>query len=324
MRFRFSGPVLVVLLGSTTFAAEPVREVVTQALVAGPLPGFDHGYLYFVDHPSNYVRIFAPDGHLLSSFDPHPGGRATVSSIAVDPSGVIASAITTAPAQCAVDLRSFDGTPIRSFNTGNYCYLGLAWDDDHSLWSFGAEFTPTGRRLSAEFMTVRRYSPDGQQMAAYLPRSQFPGDAMLTACCLWQPKISVAKDHIGVNAIAGSNGGILEWVELDLKGNITGRWAIPSQGQQGLTPVLTSDGEAYMSRRVPEAKTIRTFKLNRATSTWDLMETLPDGSVWGVDGVGLCRLVDTCHDFTVVYAPLVFSEQLAQNGCGGGIVTRLK
>ena len=142
-----TGLVLLVLLESGAFTAEPVREVVTQALVAGPLPGYDHGYLYFVDRPTSYVRIFAPDGKVLTSFDPQPGGRATVSSIAVDPSGLIASALITAPGQCAIDLRNFDGTPVRSIDTGNYCYLGLAWAEDHSLWSFGDNFTRPGRPL---------------------------------------------------------------------------------------------------------------------------------------------------------------------------------
>ena len=121
---------------------------------------------------------------------------------------------------------------------------------------------------------------------------------MVTACCLSNPKISVAKDRIGVNAITGPNSGVLEWVEIDSKGNITGQWAIPN-GRQGLTPALTSDGQAYMSRQVPEMKTIRTFKLNRATSTWDLIEALPNGPVWGVDGDQLVYADWSTHVMTL-------------------------
>jgi len=283
----FLAPALFVLVVSPAFSTESIREVVTEAIISGPLPGFDHGHLFFVDHPSNSVRLFAPDGHLLTGFESHPGvGRpASISSLVVDPAGTIATAWTSGPDGCGVDLHDFRGTLIGSFSTGTYCQVGLWFAEDHTLWSFGSEYFTRFSPPSPSFLTVRHYSLSGQQLAAFLPKSEFPEVAMVAYCCAWEAKIQVTRDRIGINAVTGPNSGVKQWVEMDLNGNVTGRWPIPGH-VQGLTPVLTSDGQVYLSRIVPDAKAIRTFRLNRTQSTWDSV-ALPDGSVWGVDGTRL-------------------------------------
>ena len=129
---------------------------------------------------------------------------------------------------------------------------------------------------------MRKYSIDGKETGAYLPKSLFesglpPGNEE------WQARrITVTTDRVGVEVLSGKVGNQREWVELDLNGNVTGRWKLnPSNEFPGVT--FTIDDRAYVHRYNRDTKSNQTFRLNRATSSWDLVHT-PDAILYGADG----------------------------------------
>jgi hypothetical protein len=71
-------------------------------------------------------------------------------------------------------------------------------------------------------------------------------------------------------------------VELNLDGSVKGRWKLdPWDKFPGVA--FTSDDQAYVHRYNREKKCMQVFRLNRATSAWDLVTT-PNGELYGADG----------------------------------------
>jgi hypothetical protein len=85
-----------------------------------------------------------------------------------------------------------------------------------------------------------------------------------------------------VEADSGKVGNQRKWMELDLNGNMLGRWKLdPSSEFPGVAS--TSDDQAYVHRYNRTTKSNQTFRLNRTTSTWDLMKA-PDEPLYGAEG----------------------------------------
>ena len=157
-------------------ASDPVRTVTSQAnLIANvTVVGFHKGYLFRVD-PA-YLTLYSPGGNLAFAKEliaPN-GSAARILGLAVDSSGTVAVSISSRDLNLAergavVFLDPYGapaGSPIdtRRFQAQSLCYA-----DDRSLWAFGWQ---TGQ--PREYMTVRKYSPEGKEVAAFLPRSLFP------------------------------------------------------------------------------------------------------------------------------------------------------
>ena len=90
---------------------------------------------------------------------------------------------------------------------------------------------------------MRKYSTDGKLVGAYLSRSLFP-PGLPPGLDGWQTRrITVTHDRVGVEAVSGNVSNQREWVELDLQGNLMGRWRWdPFDQFPGVA--LTSDNQA--------------------------------------------------------------------------------
>jgi hypothetical protein len=210
---------------------DPIREVTSQARREGlqPVPAFYQGYFYRIDNEA--VTIFAPDGHLAMAFAEESGHPR---AIAVDTDGTVAVAWGAWDPKKGrgIDFRDSSGSVIRTIKTGLYLPHHLAFGEDHSLWSFGCEVDATSMHGIAkqEYKTVRKYGPDGKEAGAYLPRSLFPPGLEPASQGFQWNSLTVAHDRIGLWAVSGTRGTETEWVELDLNGNLSGRWRLDQFG----------------------------------------------------------------------------------------------
>jgi hypothetical protein len=274
---------LAAICGAAACAASgPVREAVSPAILGRAMPAFYNGYLYSLE-PRHVVNLFAPDGSppLTLVIPGHGNGKVNVESVAVDTDGSLAIAWADLP-DAGIDLRDAMGNLIRTIDTGSYIASHLSFDANHAVWSLGWQHTPDQREDSQDYMIVRKYSPEGKETGAYLPRSLFP-PGLAPGMQEWQTRrIFANSDRVGVEAVSGKVGNQREWVELDLNGNVTGRWKLdPSDKFPGVA--LTSDGQIYVHRYDRAAKSWRVFRLDRASATW-LPVAAPDAELYGADG----------------------------------------
>jgi hypothetical protein len=265
-------------------ANAPVQEASAPAIVGSVMPGFYNGYLFSAE-PRHVLTLFAPDGHELFSL-PFPGrgnGRVGIESVAVDSDGTLAVAWQDLP-NAGIDIRDLSGTLLRSIDTGRFVPAHLSFGQDHSLWALGfqRDAAKPAYRDKQDYPIVRKYSLDGKEMGAYLSKSLF-ANGLAPGMNEWQKRrITVTADRVGVEAVSGNIGNQREWVELDVSGNLTGRWKLdPSDHFAGVT--FTSDDQAYVHRYNRDTKTEQVFRLNRATSAWDLVNA-PNAQLYGADG----------------------------------------
>lgn len=266
-------------------ANDPVREVTSQATRAEHqlVPAFYKGYIYWIGlaGPGTQVTIYAPDGHLAFSFETQHG---TVESLAVDTDGSLAVAWKSEKGG-GFDLRDSSGALTKTIQTGRYLPAHVSFAEDHSLWSLGLQLDAAdSERADYDYMTVRKYRPDGKEVGAYLRRSLFPA-GLEPAMWGWQrsSSIAVAHDRVGLWVYSGKNGNETEWVELDLNGNLLGRWPV-DPFYKNTRIALTTDGQVFVQHFDPEAKTYRIHTLSRDSSTWQLVEAAPNGWLEGADG----------------------------------------
>jgi hypothetical protein len=261
-----------------------LQEASAPAFVSNKMPGFYNGYLFSAE-PKHVLTLFAPEGHELFSlpFQGRSNGKVGIESVAIDSDGTLAVAWQDLPS-AGIDIRDLSGTLLRSIDTGRYVPAHLSFGPDHSLWALGFQRDATKPAYpdKQDYATVRKYSSDGKEIAAYLPRSLFP-PGLEPGMAQWQTRrITVTADRVGVEAVSGNVGNEREWVELDLNGDLKGRWKLdPSNEFPGVA--FTSADQSYAHRYNREAKSKQVFRLNRATSTWDLVSA-PNGELYGADG----------------------------------------
>jgi hypothetical protein len=262
----------------------PVREVTSDAMLVPnqDVPGFHRGYVYFIER--SRITLYSPDGRLaLTKEIQRPNQRPlSVIGIAVDRDGTLATSWSQFPSAdgkfAGIDLIDAAGKPVRTIETGAYLAGHLAFDDEHSIWAFGWQRDPNRpERASDEYMAVRKYSSDGRLLASYLPRSLFPR-GLQPACANWQERrIQVARDRIGLLACSGMTSGKPEWVELDLNGNVTGRWTVEFTH----TVTMTDDGHVYAQNANSKARQV--LMLDRNSSTFAAVDWQNTGTLYGAD-----------------------------------------
>ena len=94
-------------------------------------------------------------------------------------------------------------------------------------------------------------------------------------------RITVTADRVGLEVVSGRVGNQREWVELDLNGKLAGRWKL-DRWDQFPGVAFTNDDQAYVHRYNRDTKSTQTFRLNRATSSWELVNA-PDAELYGAD-----------------------------------------
>ncbi len=280
---RFAAALCIVALPAMA-AMQPVREVESQVPVGGAVPGFSNGYLFLVDRtPHNHFTLYAPDGRYMFDRYVQPDFGPAVLSVAVDSNGTVAAGWNdSAVGRTGIDLMDAGGKLVGSFDTGAYLPNSIAFAEDHTIWSFGWQRDPTRPgHPASNYLAVRHYSTDGQQLGAYLPRSLFVG-GMEPACWNWQEQgIYVTADRIGLLACSGQNMGNPEWVELDPNGKLTGRWRFGSFHRR---VALTTDGHVYAQETVAGPQLGQVFALDRASGTFQLVALKVNGRLDGADG----------------------------------------
>ncbi len=281
--------ILVVVSHCHLAASDPVREVTSLAARAGNqlVPAFYNGYIYWVGlaGDDSQLTIYAPDGHLAFCFETQNG---VVENIALDTDGSVAVAWQSQKS-AGIDFRDSAGTLTRTIQTGRYVATHLAFAEDYSLWSLGwqrdaADGTRADRR---DYMTVRKYGPDGKESGAYLPRSSFP-PGLEPGMPSWQRSnsIVVAHDRVGLWADSGDNDGKTEWVELDLTGVLLGRWRL-DEFSYSPRVAPTTDGHLFVQDQDSKTHAHRLYKLDRASSAWQEVDAPPSGRMEGADGNAL-------------------------------------
>lgn len=278
------------ILGHCSLAAnDPIREVTSQAMRVGNqlVPAFYKGYIYWVGLNGNddAVTIYAPDGHLALVFVDQNG---PVDGIAVDSDGTIAVAWGSIKAG-GIDFLDSSAALTKTVQTGRYLAAHLAFAADHSLWTFGwqRDAADPERADRQDYLMVRKYLPGGKEAGAYLPRSLFP-PGLEPGGASWQASstISVAGDRVGLWAMSGKDSEHMEWVEVDLNGNLLGRWRLdPFYAQTRMA--FTTDGHLFVQSREPQAPVLQLCALDRASSTWHTIEAPPMGRLEGADGNAL-------------------------------------
>jgi hypothetical protein len=247
-------------------ANAPVREVISQAgETMGMLsPAFYKGYIYWAGREP--LQIFTPDG-IPGPYIAPPAG--TVKAIAADTDGTLAVAWRN-DAAGFIDLHDPSGALRLTIPTGRYRPMHLAFGEDHSLWSLGWQTSAANPFMPdrSDYMIVRKFSPDGRQAGAYLPRSTFPR-GLEPGEQDWQQSncITVGHDRVGLWVYSGTLGTKTEWVELDLDGKLTGRWRLDEFAPE-LRVAMTSDGAVFLHCRDRDGKNPRLLTLDRAASVW--------------------------------------------------------
>ena len=139
--------VLLCVPCSILSAQDPTRELYTEAVLSGLLPGL-YGHLYFIDRP-NRVRLFSPNGNFASFDVPDRAGEpAHVEGIAIDADGTIAVGWGTRGTLHGIEIHNESGKLIRAIDTGLFVPNNLAFAPDHSLWAFGWQRDPKTRQDS--------------------------------------------------------------------------------------------------------------------------------------------------------------------------------
>ena len=170
-------------LHSGLIHAGSITEVYYQGLLAPAniTPTFDKGYL-IVYNPERSISVYGPDG--LPRFT--AGAQVTgatfihIESAAADDAGTIVAAIRHQIPLGEHGLRDggglafFDakGKQTRFVDTGRYRPTQVAFADDRSVWATGYQ-AKQGTSEPPDYFLLHKYSFEGQETGAFLPRSSF-------------------------------------------------------------------------------------------------------------------------------------------------------
>jgi hypothetical protein len=272
------------------------REVYYQ----GPLtplnttPTFDKGYLFVYD--AHKIDVFGPDGALLYAISAQVSNCKVVNinNAAIDTDGTIAGAVeyaidgTTRMEGGGITVFDRSGKQVRFFDTGPYTPTQVSFGPDHTIWTLGWPGFQV-RRWDDDFLILRNYSQDGQQLGAFLPRSSFDAEPDPVGPMVGMWELRVIGDRVGAVLYLSSiykemqsPRASMEWVETDLKGNVLGRWDIPSDQAP---EAFTQSGGLYTH----EGKSV--FVFDRVTKAWRRVATPADGGLLGADGDNLVFLI---------------------------------
>lgn len=277
---------IAVALGPICAAAAdlPVREVTSQATrVANiPNPGFQRGYMYFLDRDT--VRLYAPQGDpaFVRVLNIPSCATSWAMGLAIDSDGSVAIAVSCDNAQSGgIVLLDQNGLDTAFINTGRWLPSNLCYGEDHSLWSFGYQHDAAnpGKMDSQDYMMVRHYSADHKETGRYLARSLFPKGLEPGMPGQWHSRIMLSHEKVGLLAYAGELGSSVEWVELDLNGNLLRRVPITVHGVAEFA--FTTGGRLYWKK---SQRSDQLLVLNTTTPDWLDAGPSPLFHLIGADG----------------------------------------
>jgi hypothetical protein len=273
------------------------------------VPVFDKGYMFKVkDVPRSGpapdgFSVWDPDGIFVYKATPlNPDGNSgSIYRPAADTDGT--AIVTLAWGERGnrkVGMAFFDsnGTQTRFVGAGNYVPSAFTFGPDHSIWAVGWA-RKANDYPEMEYAIVRKYSRDGVQAGAYLQRSLFPPGLQPGGSGVsW---IQVAKDRVGMMLYPGQTSQFPEWVEIDLEGNLIGRWKVGEWNGGGYG--YTENGQLYSYPYNRDLKRGELKAFDRATSSWKPVESgpQPTGFLLGAEGHSLVFRVRSTGNFDGVH-----------------------
>jgi hypothetical protein len=185
---------------------------------------------------------------------------------------------------------SSDGRELRFIDTHPYLPTSLCFDPRDNLWSLGWQRGAGGEsEEQGDYAIVRRFSDEGKQTGAYVPRSLWrnqkasPGTLSRN---YWS--MQAAADRIGGLVYENHAGHDPEWLVWDLDGRLLSRTALPRD--RGLGRAFTADGRLYARFPGEKRDSLELRVLDTVTGTWtSVADNLPErerapGLLLGADG----------------------------------------
>ena len=242
----------VATLCNTAFAAEP-REVYYQGFLVPQsiTPTFDKGYLFVYNFDK--IDVYAPDGSPLYSVSAQvPNAKsAHIQNAAADMDGTMAGAVAyysrARTRGGGIVLFDRSGNQTRFFDTGRYWPTQVCFAPDHSIWTLGWQGFE-GSRKNDDYFVLRNYSQDGQELAAFLPRSSFEPEPDPVGPMTGRWQVRIMNGRLGAlfyrSSILGpwQKSRPMQWIEVDLKGKVLGRWEV---GAEWAPEAFTQSGTLY-------------------------------------------------------------------------------
>ncbi len=121
-----------------------------------------------------------------------------------------------------------------------------------------------------DYFQVRKFSKEGKQAGAYLPRSLFPGGLAPFSGCRGLWLVRAVADRIGALAYRSDAGHQPEWVELNLDGKLIGRWKLGRDADGGLA--YTSDARLFARSWDRKSGKPLLSRLDKDSSAWIAVE----------------------------------------------------
>jgi hypothetical protein len=214
---------------------------------------------------------------------------ANIQNAAADTDGTTVAAVeysrdgTSRTAGGGIALFDRSGKQTGFFDTGQYLPTQVCFAPNHSIWTLGWRGDKASRETD-DYFILRNYSQDGQEIGAFLPRSSFePGQAPIGPMTgLWELRIT--NDRIGAvfyassTLRAGQSRRAMQWIEVDLKGKVLGRWEVGAEWQPRAftqsAALYTQNGDAVLV-------------FDRSTKAWRPVAGTPAGFLLGADGDSL-------------------------------------
>jgi hypothetical protein len=145
--------------------------------------------------------------------------------------------------------------------------------------------TPTPEEMDRLYV-LQRYSPEGVLVGSFLKRTNFSLQVRPWFGEKGGTRLRASASRIGLYVSHDDGSG--EWIELSLAGDFKGRWAVPAPAKSlgVFTFGFTDGGSVYsewvLAGRPPGAPGEGTYRLNKATSTWDRLAPIVARTVSGV------------------------------------------
>lgn len=241
-------PKLILVFAALALTAAAADRTVTYQGDLSPLnimPTFDHGYVIaFERNPDAANRqnqrfaVYAPTGLLAydATLQVVNQPAVTILNFTADTDGTVVVAFHL-PDGFAVF--NPGGKQIRTVLTGRYTPTQVCIAADHTIWLAGNQFA------TDDYAIFRHYSLDGIDLGHFQRQSELGG--LRAVQIIGGRAIRAAQDRIVALLLPASKPGpipYLEWVELDLAGQVIGR---PGRHRSFFPWMLTPDGTIYAS-----------------------------------------------------------------------------
>ena len=196
------------------------------------------------------------------------------------------------------------GNQIRFIDTGcDYWPTQVAFAPDHSLWAIGSLPNSELEFLTADYLFLRHYSRDGEELGRYLPRSSFPHPDNIPKEPLIAPMVGLWELRVTSDRVTALLQGSRLWVETDLNGKEIERWNTGPNRPNA----ITTDGDAWQMQN----KQLEVF--DRAAGIWKAVPfNSPDGRLIGAQGSDLIFLLRGQDTIRRIAAPTASADFVVQ------------